>query len=80
MEDIRSLIGESAANHELYVHASVYDWYLQQNETGYAVSVIYGRRVTMKLLGDTSRSFKPGFPVSVYVSLLHSFIAKYKFP
>ncbi len=32
------------------------------------MSVIYGRTVTMKLLGDTSRSFKPGFPVSVYVS------------
>ena len=68
MEEMHELIGEAPANHELYVHASVYDWYLQQNETGYAMSVVYGRRVTMKLLGDTSRSFKPGFPVSIYVS------------
>ena len=68
MEEMHELIGKAPANHELYVHASVYDWYLQQNETGYAMSVVYGRRVTMKLLGDTSRSFKPGFPVSIYVS------------
>ncbi len=34
MEEIKDLIGEKVSNHELYVHASVYDWYLQLNETG----------------------------------------------
>ena len=34
MEDIKDLIGKKPANHELFVHASVYDWYLQQNGTG----------------------------------------------
>ncbi len=67
MKEIRELIGETAANHELFVTAKVHDWLLLQNETGFAISVVYGRQVTMKLLGDTSRSFKPGFPVSIYV-------------
>ena len=66
--DISAALGDQLENYELHVTVEVYDWFLQQNQTGSAICVVYGQTVTMKLLGDRSRSFKPGFPVSVYVS------------
>ena len=67
--NLKKIDRSSAANLELHVKAQVHDWYLLQNQTGEAISVIYGRHVDMKLLGDPSRTFKPGFPVSIYVSI-----------
>ncbi len=67
LADIRTALGDELDDYELHVEAVVSDWFLLQNQTGYGICVVYGRKVTMKLLGDRSRTFKPGFPVSVYV-------------
>ncbi len=59
--------GKTIANHELYVEASVYDWFRSQPSTGSAITVVYSNDVHLKLLGDESRTFKPGQPMDVYV-------------
>ena len=68
LEEMEEVLGRKPRDMELHVTASIEDWYLLQNKTGYAICVIYGRHVTLKMLGDKSRTFKPGFPVNVYVS------------
>lgn len=68
MTEIKQLLGGEAKGTEVRINATVYDWFLMQNRTGWAICVIYGRDVKMRLLGDLSRVFKPGFPVVVYVS------------
>ena len=54
--------------HEVYVEAKIFDWYLLERHTGSGICVIHSRKITLKLLGDKSRTFKPGFPVPIYVS------------
>ena len=56
------------ANKEIYVQGDVYDWFLHQGTTGSQITVIHDNVVTLKILGDTSRSFKPNQVFAVYVS------------
>ena len=58
----------SMANRELFIGALVYDWFLVQEATGGAITAVYSNGVDMILLGDQSRTFKPGIPMDVYVS------------
>jgi len=74
LKDLANLYGDKPVGQEVHINVSVYDWFLQQNRTGSAVTVISSNDVTMKLLGDYSRSFRPGFPVSLYVSTRNCFI------
>jgi len=60
------------ANTEVYVQADVYDWFLHQGAYGGAITVIYDNLVTLKILGDTSRSFKPNQVFAVYFAVQHS--------
>ena len=68
IEELSKLYGKVPVGQEVHVNVSVYDWFLQQKRTGSAITVISSNDVKMKLLGDYSRSFRPGFPVSLYVS------------
>ena len=68
MSELETLVGKNPTGCELHVNVTIVDWYLLINRTGYAISVVYAQDVVLKLLGDTSRTFKPGFPVTVYVS------------
>ena len=54
---------------EIHVSVRVFDWFLMENQTGFSICIIHSHRVEMKLLGDPSRTFKPGYPITVYVSL-----------
>ena len=56
------------ANKELLVTSEVYDWFLIQSASGKAVAVIYDNVVTLQLLGDSARTFKPNQTLDVYVS------------
>ena len=73
MKEIAEALGRKPGDHELHLTAEIYDWFLQLNETGYSSCVIHERVIKMVLLGDKSRTFKPGFPQTVYVSLDGSF-------
>ena len=55
---------------ELHVTVEIMDWFLMLSATGKAVAVVYHRHPKMVLLGDKSRTFKPGFPQSIYVSMI----------
>ena len=68
LQELRKLTSRELANHEIHVFAEVRDWDLDLNQTGWGICVIYGEQVTVKLLGDQSRTFKPGHPLEVYVS------------
>ncbi|KAK2182230.1 hypothetical protein NP493_362g02042 [Ridgeia piscesae] len=72
LKDLANLYGDKPVGQEVHINVSVYDWFLQQNRTGSAVTVISSNDVTMKLLGDYSRSFRPGFPVSLYFAVVQS--------
>ncbi|CAD5111927.1 DgyrCDS1188 [Dimorphilus gyrociliatus] len=69
MDEIRAKVG-NIANKELHVIATIYDWHLTLTSIGYGVCVIYENKVKLKLLGDKSRTFKPGFPVNVYYAVI----------
>ena len=77
MAELTDLYGNKPIGQEVHVNVSVYDWFLQQNRTGSAITVISSNDVTMKLLGDYSRSFRPGFPISIYVSRRMRLVTNY---
>lgn len=56
----------------MHVIATIYDWHLTLTSIGYGISVIYENKVKLKLLGDKSRTFKPGFPVYVYYAVIEA--------
>lgn len=56
------------ANKEVYVQAECYDWFIRTGATGGASTVIYNNDVSMRILGDSSRTFKPNQMFVVYVS------------
>ena len=68
MKELTELLGSIPIDKEIYVSASVMDWYLLENHTGFAICVVKSHKISMKLLGDQHRVFIPGFPVSVFVS------------
>ena len=68
MSELTQLLGRVPVDKEIYVSATVMDWYLLENHTGFAICVVKSNKTSMKLLGDQHRVFIPGFPVSVYVS------------
>ncbi len=68
MTELVTLIGQKPTGCELHVNVTIVDWFLLINRTGYAISVVYAQDVLLKLLGDFSRTFKPGNPVTVFVS------------
>ncbi|KAI0217799.1 Alpha-2-macroglobulin-P [Lamellibrachia satsuma] len=72
IEELSKLYGKIPVGQEVHVNVSVYDWFLQQKRTGSAITVISSSDVKMKLLGDYSRSFRPGFPVSLYFAVVQS--------
>ena len=74
MKEIKDLLGgKSAAGKELYVEAVVYSWFWVQEASGSGLCVVYGDEVELVLLGDPSRTFKPGMPVSIYVSIDYAY-------
>lgn len=69
MKELKEVNGVQPLNMEIHINVTILDWFLLQNQTGSGICIIKSDKVTMKLLGDFSRAFKPGFPISVYVSV-----------
>ena len=75
MDDIRRIAPNGKiAGMELYIEAEVHDWFYVQTAKGFAICVVYSSDVDLKLLGDSSRTFKPNKTFAVYVR-----IAKFAF-
>ena len=68
IEELTEVVGSIPLNKEIHINVTLLDWFQLQNQTGFGICIIKSDKVTMKLLGDPSRAFKPGFPISVYVS------------
>jgi hypothetical protein len=68
MTELEALVGQKPTGCELHVNVTIVDWFLLINRTGYAITVVYAQDVLLKLLGDFSRTFIPGYPVTVFVS------------
>ena len=48
LQEMADVLGRTPRDVELHVFASIEDWYVLQNKTGYAVCVLYGRQVTLR--------------------------------
>lgn len=69
MTELEALIGQKPTGCELHVNVTIVDWFLLINRTGYAITVVYAQDVLLKLLGDFSRTFIPGYPVTVFYAV-----------
>lgn len=66
MDELREL-SPDMNNKEIHVTAEIYDWWLETVATGWAITAVYPWHPKLLLLGDKSRTFKPGFPHTVQV-------------
>ncbi|ELT87097.1 hypothetical protein CAPTEDRAFT_227765 [Capitella teleta] len=71
MEELSQLV-PLLAEKEIHVTVEIYDWFLQMRAVAKAITVIYPWQPRVVLLGDQSRSFKPGFHQSVQFAVLQA--------
>jgi len=68
MEEIRDMWGEPAGK-DLYFIASMTDYYYLETLTSTAITHVYQDGMNMKVLGKNIRTFKPGVPFNIQVSV-----------
>lgn len=54
---------------EITVTATVGDRFLDEIIDGYAIARVFNSSIKLAFLGESPQVFKPGMPLSVYVSL-----------
>ncbi|XP_074646935.1 CD109 antigen-like [Tubulanus polymorphus] len=70
MDELRYVTGtDELENHEVWVNATVRDWFLLENQTSWAYSYIYGSEVHLTFLGGKVRTFKPGMIFTAYLAV-----------
>ena len=72
MEELTRVNGGTPLDKEVHINVTLLDWFQMQNQTGSGICIIKSDKVIMKLLGDPSRAFKPGFPISVYYAVVNT--------
>lgn len=53
---------------EVTVTATVGDYFLDEVIEGFSIARVYNSSIKLAFLGDTPQVFKPGMPITVYVS------------
>lgn len=62
---------------EIVITATVGDWFLDEVIDGFSTARIFNSSIKLRFLGDTPQVFKPGMPVTTYVSeffIYHNFL------
>jgi hypothetical protein len=52
---------------EIHVSVEIHDWFLKMSASTKSIAAVYPWMPQVTLLGDKSRSFKPGFHHTVHV-------------
>jgi len=68
MDEIRDMWGEPAGK-DLFFVASMTDYYYLETLTSTAITHIYQDGIKLKVLGRNIRTFKPGVPFNIQVSV-----------
>lgn len=68
MKEIRDMWGEPGGK-DLYFVASMTDYYYLETLTSTAITHVYQDGMKLKVLGKNIRTFKPGVPFNIQVSV-----------
>jgi len=68
MDEIRDMWGEPAGK-DLFFIASMTDYYYLETLTSTAITHVYQDGIKLKVLGRNIRTFKPGVPFNIQVSV-----------
>ena len=75
MEELSEAAGvNDLAGHEIYISAAIKEWFRLEESTGWTLTVIHDNKVHIKVLGDSSRVFKPWRQMDIRVSNTHSIV------
>ena len=60
MEELRQAAGlDTMAGREVYIEANIKEWFRLEESAGWTLTVVHADEVKIKVLGDSSRTFKP---------------------
>ena len=71
MTEIKEKFGD-VTDKELHFKAWFYDWEWSETQNGTARTRVVREGVKVRVIGRHLSTFKPGFPFTVYVSMLHT--------
>lgn len=69
MTEIKEMWGDDLGGKELHFKGWISDWYFLNTQNGTSVTKILKDGVKLRILGKKLRTFKPGTPVTIYVSV-----------